>query len=117
MNTEVAQVALVVGNGARPRAGTDIVFLLAAVVRIVGSAGGQILGLPIVDIHPVKGPRDRAIDGHVGVRLVDLELTQSEVRWDAYAATCKPSTSVAMTPIPNNHLVRLLTTHSPTHYL
>src|SRR5215203_3865585 len=33
--------------------------------------------------------------------------------WEANAATCQPTTSAAMTPIPNNHLVRLLTTHSP----
>src|SRR5215207_2211596 len=33
------------------------------------------------------------------------------------AATCQPTTSAAMTPITNNHLVRLLTTLSPTHYL
>src|SRR5215218_3373046 len=33
----------------------------------------------------------------------------------ANAATCQPTTSVAMTPIPNKNLVRLLTTVSPTH--
>src|SRR5215216_5733610 len=31
----------------------------------------------------------------------------------ANATTCQPTTSAAITPIPNNHLVRLLTTHSP----
>src|SRR5215208_207367 len=35
----------------------------------------------------------------------------------ANATTCQPMTSAAMTPIPNRNLVRLLTTHSPTHYL
>src|SRR5215204_4840970 len=35
----------------------------------------------------------------------------------ANATTCQPMTSAAMTPIPNKNLVRLLTTHSPTHYL
>src|SRR5918997_4876612 len=53
--------------------------------------------------------------GNGGSSVTALPSSWNTSSWTANAATCQPMTSAAMTPIPNNNLVRLFTTVSPTH--